>query len=424
MAFLASSSRMDGNPISMDLMERLDALARFSSEPDRLTRLYLSPAHRDAALQVETWMQEAGMATRFDAVGNVIGRYEGETPGAKALLLGSHIDTVRDAGKYDGALGVLAAIEAVSRLHRADERLPYAIEVIAFGDEEGMRFPNTLIGSRAIAGKLDPALLDGKDAEGISVRQALAAFGCPDTVGPAVNAVAYCEVHIEQGPVLEAKALPVGVVTAIAGAGRYVLEIEGVAGHSGTVPMTLRHDAVCAAAEMILAAERAARNTEGLVATTGVIEVSPGAVNVIAAGARFSLDIRSASDAVREAATERLGAAFKAIAARRGVTLTMSQTYEAAAAPCAPHLVAQLEAAVAKAVITPRLLPSGAGHDGLAMIALCPIAMLFVRCKGGISHNPAESITKADAELAVTVLLDFLRHFDAPSDHEKDHRHE
>jgi allantoate deiminase len=398
-------------------MARLDALAHFSAEPDALTRLYLTTEHKAAALQTQVWMQEAGMQAHTDAVANVVGRYEGREPGLPALLLGSHIDTVRNAGKYDGCFGVIAAIEAVAALHRAGERLPFAIEVIAFGDEEGVRFPVTLTGSRTVAGTLDPAALDAEDADRISVRQALQQFGCNPMEIPGIarrkeQALAYCELHIEQGPVLEAERLPVGVVTAINGASRFTIAIDGVAGHAGTVPMHLRQDALCAAAEMILQIERVARDTDQLVATVGRIEALPGATNVIPSGARFTLDIRSPSDQVRGEAVGKLQEAFESIAAQRKVRVDMRRTYDEPAATCHPALIEQFEAATARAGLRPLRLPSGAGHDGLAMVALCPIAMLFVRCKGGISHNPAESITTADADVAVRVLTDFLRHFD------------
>jgi len=401
------------------VMTRLESLARFTDEPGRLTRLYLSPAHKAAALQVGEWMQQAGMTARVDAVGNIVGRYEAAESGAPALLLGSHIDTVRDAGKYDGNLGVVAAIEVVDRLHRDRLRLPFAIEVIGFGDEEGVRFPVTLTGSRAVAGTLQqhPAALDARDAEGISVREALQQFGCnpfeiagearrPDRV------LGYLEVHIEQGPVLEAEGLPVGVVTAISGASRFTVEVAGVAGHAGTVPMRLRKDACAAAAEMVLAVERVALASGGeLVATVGRIEALPGAVNVIPASTRFTIDVRSPSDPVRHAAIAELRRECSAIAARRGVTFHPETTYNEAAATCDLRLIELLEAAVAGAGVRPLRLPSGAGHDGLAMTALCPIGMLFVRCKGGISHNPAESIDAEDADTAVRVLLDALRQF-------------
>jgi allantoate deiminase len=407
---------MTGAERGVRVMARLDQLARHSATPGGLTRLYLTPEHRAAVDQVAAWMREAGLAVRLDAVGTVIGRREGDRPESPALLLGSHIDTVRDAGKYDGALGVVAAIEAVDAL--GDRGMPYAIEVIAFGDEEGVRFPVTLTGSRALAGTLSPAALDACDAEGIALRSALAAFGAPAVGDPAAlgyrreAVLGYCEVHIEQGPVLEAAGLPVGIVTAIAGASRHMIDITGMAGHAGTVPMALRHDPVCAAAEIILAAERIARETAGLVITTGIVAATPGAINVIAGSARLSLDIRSGDDAVRHAATAALRTEIAAIAARRGLEVAIGDLYEAKAAPCAPQLVAALADSVARCGITPRHLPSGAGHDGLAMIDLCPIAMLFVRCKLGISHHPAESIMAGDAALAVAVLTDFLTRFD------------
>ncbi|MBV9376689.1 MAG: allantoate amidohydrolase [Alphaproteobacteria bacterium] len=399
------------------VMARLEELARFSTDRTALTRLYLSAEHKSAAKQTQVWMQEAGMEARIDAVANVVGRHEGREPGLPALLLGSHIDTVRNAGKYDGCFGVIAAIEAVSALHAAGERLPFAIEVIAFGDEEGVRFPVTLTGSRAIAGTLDPATLDAMDADRISIRQALQQFGCAPIDDPRVSrrrqqALAYCELHTEQGPVLETEKLPLGLVTAISGASRFAITVEGVAGHAGTVPMQLRQDALCAAAEMILAIEHLAGETDQLVATVGCIEALPGAANVIPSSSRFTLDIRSPSDRVRADAIGRLEKAFEEIAGQRRVRLDVQRTYDEPAAGCHPALIEQLEAAVSRAGITPLRLPSGAGHDGLAMISLCPIAMLFVRCKGGISHNPAESISTADADTAVRVLIDFLHHFD------------
>jgi allantoate deiminase len=400
-------------------IDRLDALARFTGEPGQLTRLYLSPAHKAAALQVLAWMDEAGMETRIDAVGNVVGRYKGNEPGLPALLIGSHIDTVRNAGKYDGNLGVIAAISAVASLHRRFERLPFAIEVLAFGDEEGVRFPVTLNGSRAVAGTFDYAALEARDADGITLREALEQFGC-DPAGIAsvarrtTDVLGYVEVHIEQGPVLEAEDLPVGIVTAINGASRFTIEVTGVAGHAGTVPMHLRQDALAAAAEMVLAVERIAQETPGIVATVGKMEALPGAVNVIPSGAKLSLDLRSPSDSLRLESVTQLKHQFHAIAERRGVGVQLTPCYDEPAATCAPWLVDQMVALVERSGIRPLRLPSGAGHDGLAMIALCPIAMLFVRCEGGISHNPAESITARDADTAIHVLEDFLRHLTPP----------
>jgi allantoate deiminase len=403
-------------PPGAALLARLEALAAFTDEPGRLTRLYLSPAHKAAALQVQEWMGEAGMAARIDAIGNVVGRYEAETPGAPALLLGSHIDTVRDAGRYDGNLGVLAAIQAVAELHRAGARLPFAVEVLAFGDEEGVRFPTALSGSRAIAGTLDPAALDARDAEGTSVREALRRFGCdpfriPDLPRRPEAVLGYVELHIEQGPVLEAQGLPLGVVTAINGASRFKVEVTGEAGHAGTVPMALRRDALAGAAEMVLAIERRAAGEPDLVATVGLIEVPGGAVNVIPGSVRFTIDIRAPHDAARAAAIAWLEREIEAIALGRRLGAVMTRSHDAAACPCDPGLIAQLEAAVARAGVRPCRLPSGAGHDAMAVAFLCPIGMLFLRCRGGISHNPAEAITAEDADLAVRVLVDFLRHF-------------
>jgi allantoate deiminase len=405
-------------------MARLEELARFSSENAALTRLYLSPQHKAAALQVQAWMEEAGLKSHIDAVGNVIGRCEGAAPGLPALILGSHIDTVRNAGKYDGNLGVEVAIQAVAALNERGARPPFAVEVVAFGDEEGVRFPVTLTGSRALAGILDPAALDAEDADGISVREALQKFGCNPFQIPEVprrkdQVLAYVEVHIEQGPMLEAENLPVGVVTAIAGASRCRIAVKGVAGHAGTVPMRLRRDALAAAAEMVLAVERLGRETEDLVATVGCLEVSPGAVNVIPSEARFTLDIRSSSDTVRAAAIARLMQEFLAIAKQRGVEHEVVKFYDEAAASCAPWLIEQLEAAVVGTGHRALRLPSGAGHDALAMAALCPIGMLFVRCKGGISHHPAESITAEDADAAVRVLIEFLTRFQPPASTER-----
>jgi allantoate deiminase len=365
-------------------------------------------------------MREAGMVADLDAVGNVVGRYAARVDGAPTLLIGSHIDTVKNAGKYDGNLGVVLAIQAVAELHARQERLPFAIEVVAFGDEEGVRFPVTLTGSRAIAGTLDPAALDAEDADRISVREALQTFGCNPFDIPSVprdpdRILGYLEVHIEQGPVLEAEDLPVGIVTGISGASRFAIAVTGVAGHAGTVPMHLRRDAVAAAAEMVLAVEQRALSTDDLVATVGRIEALPGAVNVIASGARLTLDIRSPKDALRHGAVQALRRDFDAIAARRGVEVTVERVYDQPAAACAPWMTAALGRSFERLDLAPRLLPSGAGHDGLAMASLCPIGMVFVRCAGGISHNPAEAIRADDAAVATRVLVDFLRHLD-PAD--------
>jgi allantoate deiminase len=362
------------------------------------------------------WMTDAGMAVSMDAIGNVVGRYEGVREGLPALLLGSHLDSVRDAGKYDGILGVLTAIACVGAFHRRGERPPFAIEVIGFGDEEGVRFQSTLLGSRAVAGSFDKAVLERKDADGVTLREALVAFGL-DPAGIRMVArrrgdvLGYLELHIEQGPVLEADKLPVGIVTSIAGATRAAIEISGVAGHAGTVPMKLRHDALTAAAEIILAIEARARENPSLVATVGRIAAGPGASNVIPGKASFSLDLRSPDDATRLGAYADIVAAAHAIARKRGVTIALDRTMESPAVGCSPRMMVEIERAIAALGLTRRRLASGAGHDATAMATLCDVGMIFVRCKGGISHNPAESITAADAETGARVLYEVLRRF-------------
>jgi allantoate deiminase len=400
------------------IMSRCEALAACSEQPGGLTRVYLSPAQRAASEIVLGWMREAGMKARLDAVGNCIGRYEGVRPGLPALLLGSHLDTVRDAGKYDGMLGVVAAIECVQALNEAGRRLAFAVEVVGFADEEGVRFNATLIGSRAVAGTLRPEVLDAADGAGVTLRQALKDFGLdPARAGEAARRreeiLAYVELHIEQGPVLEAEGLPAGVVTAINGATRLAVTVEGVAGHAGTVPMNLRRDALAAAAECALAVERRCANGPDLVGTVGQFEALPGAVNVIPGKVRFTIDVRAAADAVRAGAVGDLRKQMQEISARRGLALQVKTTHENGVAACAPWVMEQLDAAVAAEGIPVRRLPSGAGHDGMAMVDLCDIGMLFVRCAKGVSHNPAEAITAADAETGARVFLRFIENFEA-----------
>jgi allantoate deiminase len=387
-------------------------LAAISAEPGELTRLYLTPEHRRAADLVAGWMRAAGLTVREDALATVRGRLEATSGTRRTLILGSHIDTVIDAGRFDGALGVVAAIVAVDTLRRSGAALPFAVEVCAFGDEEGVRFPTTLLGSSAVAGILDPADLDRTDADGVSVRSALAAYGCDvGAIGAAriapEDAVGYLEVHIEQGPVLEREGLPLGVVTAIAGATRAVVTVTGEAGHAGTVPMGLRRDALAAAGELVLAVERIGRAgaASDLVATVGRLAVRPGAVNVVPGGVELSLDVRASFDAPRRAAMAAIGAAAAEIAARRGVGIDIAVTHDRDTAPCTPAIVDGLTDAVAALGLAPRRLMSGAGHDGQAMAMLTGIGMIFVRCRGGVSHNPAEYASPDDIGLAVAALV-------------------
>ena len=401
-------------------MRRCDALARLSELPGGLTRVYLSAEQRAANDLALGWMRDAGMEARVDAIGNVVGRYEGERPGLPCLMLGSHLDTVRDAGKYDGMLGVVAAIECVASLSARGKRLPFAIEVIGFADEEGVRFGSTLLGSRAVAGTFKPEVLDNVDANGVSMRAAMRESGLdPERIAQAghrrEDVLAYAELHIEQGPVLEAEGLAVGVVTAINGATRLAVEVEGFAGHAGTVPMNLRRDALAVAAECVLAIERRCSSVPELVGTVGKLETLPGAVNVIPGKVRFTIDIRSPRDPERLAAFSEVVAELQAIAKRRGVSIKVTKTHEGGVAKCAPWLQEQIGAAIEAEGIAVRKLPSGAGHDGMAMVELCDIGMLFVRCDKGISHNPAEAITAADAELGARVLLRFIENFRPPA---------
>ena len=401
------------------VMERIEALAHFSSEPGKLTRLYLTPEYKAAVLQVKEWMEQAGMSAHIDAIGNIVGRYEGNSLNLPTLILGSHLDTVPDAGKYDGILGVLAAITCVEALHHAGERLPFAIEVIGFGDEEGVRFPTSMSGSRAVAGLFDPATLERCDADGISLRQALHRFGLEPTHIGAIarqpeQVLGYVELHIEQGPVLDTIGCPLGIVSSIAGATRFAVEIMGMAGHAGTVPMPLRRDALAAAAEMILEIERYCRSEpNGLVGTVGQINVIPGAANVIPGRVRFSVDIRAADDALRRRATDSLIAAISTIATQRNVQAQILEAREVLACACTPGLMEQLAVAATKQAVVPYRLLSGAMHDAMQLAQITDSAMLFIRCRAGISHNPEEAIAAEDADLGVRVLLEFIRAFPA-----------
>lgn len=400
---------MDGQSV----MSRCDILATCSEEPDRLTRRFASDAMRRAHEHVSKWMREAGMTVRRDNIGNLRGRYDAVAPGSPTLILGSHLDSVRNAGKYDGPLGVLVAIAAVQRLHDRKLRLPFAIEVVGFADEEGLRFASTYLGSRALAGRFDPGDLERNDASGIAMAEAIRGFGGdPERIGDDRwrdgKPLAYCEVHIEQGPQLEERGLPVGVVSAISGQNRYVLTFAGVAGHAGTVPMEHRRDALAAAAEFVLEAEREARARPGLVATVGQLNVQPGAVNVIPGQVDLSLDIRHADDATRAGAAEQILERANAIANQRKLAVAVALISENMAVRCAPRLVSLLSQAVRDLGHDVVQLPSGAGHDAVAMSTLTDVAMLFVRCRGGVSHNPTESVTVEDVSVAMNVLSKFL----------------
>jgi len=397
--------------LAAEVVRRCRELAAISEEPGRLTRPFATPAMARANALAGRWMAEAGMAVRVDGAGNLLGHLPGSDPDAGTLLLGSHLDTVRDAGAFDGPLGVLAAVAAVARLRAEDVGLRFAVDVLGFSDEEGLRFGTAYLGSRAVAGTLDPTVLDLVDAGGVTVRDAFAAFGGDPRFAARAGErlLGYCELHIEQGPVLEERDAPVGVVTAIAGATRAEVTFTGRAGHAGTVPMALRRDAACAIAEFVLAVEATGRAEPGLVATVGRLEARPGAPNVVPGAATASLDVRHPDDAVRVAALERIRGAAAEIAAARGVEVSWEERLSTPAVAMDRGLSELLAGAVAELGLPHVRLPSGAGHDAVALAGLTPVAMLFVRCAGGVSHHPDESVEVADVAVALRVLDRFLR---------------
>jgi len=393
------------------VIERCQYLARCSEEPGAITRPFASEAMRCAHERVSEWMREAGMAVRRDNVGNLRGRFEGT--GETTLLLGSHLDSVRDAGKYDGPLGVTVAIAAVQRLHDAGRRLPLAIDVLAFADEEGLRFGSTYLGSRAVAGTFEATDLDRPDSDGITMRDAIRAFGgdpmrIDDDRWSGGPLLGYCEVHIEQGPVLETRDLPVGVVSAIAGQERHRITFTGEAAHAGTTPMDKRRDALVAASVFVQAVEDYAGSEDGLVATVGQLDVRPGAANVIPGEVALSLDVRHSDDSVRVIASRRLLDIAAEIGKHRNIGVAIAQISESATVPCSRRLVSTLSRAVQDLGHPVIELASGAGHDAVAISALTEVGMLFVRCKGGVSHNPAESVKTEDVAVAIDVLSQFL----------------
>jgi len=393
------------------VMARCDALAEISESEDGLTRVYLSPEQLRANARVGEWMQAAGMTTWQDAVGNICGRYEAAQSGAQALLLGSHLDTVRNAGRYDGMLGVLSAIETVQWLHDRQQRLPLAIEIVGFGDEEGTRFGITLLGSRGITGSWPESWVTHPDGNGITVAEAMQDVGFDaakilDAARDVNEIAAYLELHIEQGPCLEQEDLALGVVTAINGARRLNCSFIGEAGHAGTVPMTHRKDALAAAAEWMVFVEHTTQEHDPqLVATVGTLSCLPGAVNVIPGEVQLSLDVRGPQDEPLERLLSTLLTQAQAIALRRGLTFSANEYYHIAATACDARLQQALSHAVETVQGRSLSLPSGAGHDAIAIAERWPVGMLFVRNHRGISHHPAESVQTADVALGVQAYL-------------------
>ncbi|WP_373380026.1 Zn-dependent hydrolase [Cupriavidus nantongensis] len=405
------------------ILAHADELARFSDMEGGLTCAYLTPAHRSAQALLAQWMEAAGMQVRIDAIGNVIGRYAADPAvgDARVLLTGSHFDTVRNGGRYDGRLGILLPIAVIGALKQAGIRLPYHVDVVAFAEEEGLRFKTSFLASSVLAGRFDAALLERQDADGITLREALAGSGLPgagelqalrDAALDPASLLGFVEVHIEQGPVLLHHELPLGVVTQIAGSSRFSVRVEGLASHAGTTPMGMRRDAAAGAAEMILLVEQRCAAAPTLVGTVGQLQVPNGSSNVIPAACTFSMDIRAGEDGIREAAIADIVAGIAQIAQRRGLTAQVERVPPVNNAPCARWLMDQFGAVLKKRGLRAFELPSGAGHDAMMMQRVTDVAMLFVRCgNGGISHNPLETITAEDAQLAAEVFVDFLRHF-------------
>lgn len=394
------------------VMQQADKLAEFSAMNEGLLRAYLTPEHKQAHAQIGQWMTSAGLRTWQDSVGNQWARKVSSNPTLPTLIIGSHSDTVANAGKYDGNLGILLGIEAMNQL--SDHDFPFHIDIVAFADEEGTRFNTTLIGSSAVAGHFKAEWLDIEDSQGVTMGQAMRDFGLdPALAGQdkqlAEQVLAYLEVHIEQGPVLESKDLAVGVVTAIAGAKRFQLKAKGMAGHAGTVPQDLRQDALCGVAEMISTIERFAQENE-IVATVGKCEVKPGAVNVIPGEVHFTLDIRSQKQDILESCCAELLNKLEKIAIQRNLLLQNEVFYQAEAVPCSETLQQQWADVVEKQTRKEAcLLHSGAGHDAMMMANITDIAMLFVRCEKGISHHPREQVMTSDVDMALKCLIEMIQ---------------
>lgn len=391
---------------------RLTRLAACSEPGPGVTRLPFTPEHRAALDLLTGWMRQAGLVPSLDDAGTLVGRLEGPE-GAGTFYLGSHQDSVREGGAYDGIMGVVLPILALEKLRQEGVTLPFAVEVLAFADEEGVRFPTALIGSRALAGTFDPAVLDMTDADGIPLRAALTGFGLdpdriPELQRPRQAALGYLEAHIEQGPVLEAEGEALGAVTAICGIERHQITVTGETGHAGTLPMQGRRDALVGAAALVTEVNRLARATPELRGTVGALTVQPNVVNAVPREVRMTAEFRAPQDATREAAGAALHRFAATLAEQHRLTIDIARSYAQPAQPCDPALSDSLRAAIRAGGGAGRALPSGATHDASAMADLCPIAMLFLRCRDGISHNPREYAAPADLGRGVAVLAALL----------------
>lgn len=400
----------DTRKLAEETIARCRKLASFSEDRDSLRRTFLSPPMRDCHREITDWMKRLGMEVRVDAAGNLRGCYAAQHSGAQRLLLGSHLDTVPNAGAYDGVLGVAIAVSLLEALD--GRRLPFAIEVVGFSEEEGVRFGVPFIGSRGLVGRLDDKLLAVEDASGVTVRKAIEDFGLnPIEISEAsvsADHFGYIEFHVEQGPVLEKLGRPLAAVESIAGQTRLQVTFHGRSNHAGTTPMDLRYDALAAAAEWITTVEHLGKSVIGLVATVGKIDAMPGATNVIAGETRMTLDVRHSSDAIRIDAVKNLVQQAEAISKRRGLTMHWVSLLEQQAMPMDSFLVGEIERAISAIGCTPHRMSSGAGHDAMILAEKLPAAMIFLRTPGGISHDPEESVAVEDIEKALQCGLHLL----------------
>jgi allantoate deiminase len=406
---------MNWQACAEEVLRRCAVLAQFSEEPGRLTRRFLSRAYADVVAQIRAWAEAARMEVTVDGIGNVLATYPGRRPGAPFLVIGSHLDTVPDAGRYDGALGVVLGLTLVEAL--AGHRLSYGIQVVGFSDEEGVRYGIPFLGSRGYVGQFEPAWLEVRDHEGTTLREALRHFGL-DPERAAQNcslperALGYLEFHIEQGPVLEEAGVPVGIVTGIVGMTRASVTFHGIAAHAGTTPMGARRDALAGAASFIVAVERLARSIPGLVATVGQVDVQPGATNVVPGTVGLSLDVRHADDRVRQAAVQRLHRQAARVAAVRKLAVEWSISDDRQAIQFDNWLRDLLEVTLWESGHPVVHLTSGAGHDAMVLAQHLPSALLFLRCAGGISHHPAERVDVDDVAVALAAGHAFLQRLD------------
>jgi allantoate deiminase len=408
----------DSETLAREVVARCQSLARFSEDAGSIRRTFLSPPMRDCHREIADWLVPLPATSMVDAVGNIRIFYSAAEPNAPRLLIGSHLDTVPNAGAYDGVLGVVLGIALLNALN--GRKLPFAIEVVGFSEEEGVRFRTPFIGSRALVGMLDEEVLSRHDAQGVSIRKAIADFGLdPAEIAQAAihkDVLGYVEFHIEQGPVLENVGRPLGVVEAIVGQSRLELTFTGHANHAGTTPMNLRYDSLAAAAEWISAVERGAQNTSGLVATVGAIQAKPGAVNVIAQETQLSLDVRHRSDNARNAAVNDYTRQAEDIAKRRGLSVRWNVLMDQRAVPMDPFLVSEVDKAITRSGSQPYRMVSGAGHDAMILAERVPSAMIFLRTPGGVSHDPAESVEVGDVAKAIDCGLHLLNQLASSSE--------